>query len=416
MWNRRKTRRPFGAEEGSVLVMVAAALVMLLGVCAIAIDMANLYLARAQAQRAADAGAMAGAKSFITTGCATSGCTAGGIQETQGRQQAVAAGAQNYIAGQPASIANSDITFTYPNPQEPQITVIARATVSTFFAKIFGIRTSNVSATATAEAYNPAGGGGAPLAAACLKPFLMPNCDPTPSHASPPNKLCQGPGTYGYFFDPTTGAIKNPGAYPSGVIGMPWTLHSNAGPSQWYLVGFDGPPPSSGSALRNHIQECTPAPLSCGDTLTTANGKILGPTNQGTDALINANGDRLNQGQDSIDTTIGPPFAITGGANNPNPALVGKTFFDYSQSPSAVTVPVYTGNLLPPGGTTVTIIGYLQVFIKDANHNKSSDDIDVVILNISSCGGAPPGGGGGGTPPIIAAAGSPVPIRLIRTN
>jgi len=411
MLNRGGVRRSFGAEQGSVLVMVAAALVMLLGVCAIAIDMANLYLARAQAQRAADAAALAGAKSFLTTGCATSGCTAGGIQETGGRQQAKAAGAQNFIAGQAASIADSDITFSYPNSLEPQITVIARATVSTFFAKIFGVRTSNVSATATAEAYNPAGGGGAPLAAACLKPLLMPNCDPT--NTSPANPVCQG--TAGYFFDPTTGAIEHPGAYPSGVIGMPWTLHSNAGPSQWFLVGFGGAPPSSGSALRTHIKECTPAPLSCGDTLTTANGKTLGPTNQGVDALINANGDRLNQGQDSIDTSVGPPFAITGGANNPNPALVGKTFFDYSESPSVVTVPVYTGNALPPGGTTVTIIGYLQVFIKDADHNKTSDNIDVVILNISSCGGAPPGGSGG-TPPIIAAAGSPVPIRLIRTN
>ncbi|HET9177824.1 MAG TPA: pilus assembly protein TadG-related protein [Terriglobia bacterium] len=424
MLNRGTARRSFGAEEGSVLVMVAAALVMLLGVCAIAIDMANLYLARAQAQRAADAAAMAGAKSFLTTGCATSGCTAGGVQETGGRQQAEAAGAQNYIAGRPASIADSDITFSYPNALEPQITVVAKATVSTFFAKIFGIRTSNVRATATAEAYNPAGGGGAPLAAACLKPFLVPNCDPT--NASPVNSSCQsgsgkgkgggGTSSAGYFFDPTTGAIAHPGTYPSGVIGMPWTLHSVAGPSQWYLVGFGGAPPSSGSALRNHIKECTPAPLSCGDTLQTANGKILGPTNQGTNALINANGDRLNQGQDSIDTTIGPPFAITGGANNPNPALVGKTFFDYSQSPSVVTVPVYTGNSLPPGGTTVSIIGYMQVFIKDANHNTNSDDIDVVILNISSCGGAPPGGGPSGTPPIIAAAGSPVPIRLIRTN
>ena len=148
MLNRGRARRSFGAEEGSVLVMVAAALVMMLGVCAIAIDMANLYLARAQAQRAADAAALAGAKSFLITGCATSGCTAGGIQETDGRKQAEAAGGQNDIAGQAASIADSDITFSYPNAYEPQITVVASATVSTFFAKIFGVTTSNVSATA----------------------------------------------------------------------------------------------------------------------------------------------------------------------------------------------------------------------------------------------------------------------------
>ncbi|HEV2245694.1 MAG TPA: hypothetical protein VGW37_03495 [Terriglobia bacterium] len=72
---------------------------------------------------------------------------------------------------------------------------------------------------------------------------------------------------------------------------------------------------------------------------------------QGAQIVINANGDGLNQGQDSMDTTTGPPFAITGGSNNPNPALRGKVFYDYSQSPSVVTVPVYNGSGLPPGGT-----------------------------------------------------------------
>lgn len=411
MGKNTKSHRSFCQETGSVLVMVAFSMVVLLAASAIAIDLANLYMARAQAQRAADAAALAGAKEFVISGCTTGGCNPGGVQETLARPQAEAAGAQNYIAGQAASIQNGDITFSYPTPEEPQITVNAKATVSTFFAKVFGIKTANVSATATAEAYNPSGGG-ATVAAACLKPFLVPNCDPT--HTSPGNSVC-ATGGQGYFFDPSTGAIEHSGVYPAGVIGMPWQLHSNAGPSQWYLVGFGGAPPSSGSALRDHIAECTPAPLSCGDTLTTANGKKVGPVDQGTNALINADGDGLGQGQDSIDTSVGPPFAITGGSNNPNPALRGKVFYDYSESPSVATVPVYTGNDLPPGGTTVTIVGYMQVFIKDADHHGNDDMVDVIILNISSCGGAP-GGGGGGVTPIVAAGGSPIPIRLIRTN
>ncbi len=120
-----------------------------------------------------------------------------------------------------------------------------------------------------------------------------------------------------------------------------------------------------------------------------------------SNALINADGDGLGQGQDSIDTSVGPPFAITGGSNNPNPALRGKVFYDYSESPSVATVPVYTGNDLPPGGTTVTIVGYMQVFIKDADHHGNDDMVDVIILNISSCGGAPGGGGGGASPPSL---------------
>lgn len=410
MLGKKRIQHTAGSDRGSVLLIVAAGMVLMLGVCAIAIDLANLYLARAQAQRAADAAALAGAKSFTNTGCATTGCTAGGIQETVGLQQAKAVAAQNLIAGKPAVVNKSDVTFNYPNAWEPQITVVAHASVPTFFAKIFGISSSNVSATATAEAYNPAGGGGSAVGTACLRPFLVPNCDPV--NTSPPNNACQGTGPFGYFFD-ASGNLVN----PDKIIGIHWQLHTESGPSQWYLVGFDNAPPSSGSALRDHIVECTPAIYSCGTTLTTANGNNVGPVSQGVEALIDANGYGFNQGQDSIDTTIGPPFPITGGSNNPNPDLIGKQFYDYSQSPSVATVPVYDGSALPPGGTGVKIVGYLQVFIQDVVHRGTQNYIDVVILGASTCGGssgAGTGNGGGGT--VIAGAGSPIPIRLIRTN
>ena len=423
MRENRKGCRSIGGERGSVLVIVAFSMVMLLAVSALAIDLANFYMARAQAQRAADAGALAGAKAFIITGCTTSGCTSGGVQETLGRQQAEAAGDQNYIAGQTATIQDSDVTFSYPTPQEPQITVTAGRNVPTLFAKLFGIATAKVSARATAEAYNTSGGGSAPVGTACLKPFLVPNCDPT--HTSPVNPVCaDGSTNRGLIFDPTTGAVEHPQTYPAGIIGMSWQLHTEAAPSQWYLVGFGDAPPSSGNALRNHIIECASGIYTCGTTLTTANGNMVGPVSQGIQTLINADAYGFNHNQDSIDTSVGPPFAITGGMNNPNPALRGKVFYDYSESPSVATVPVYSGNALVPGGSGVTIVGYLQIFIQDVVHKGNDDHIDVVILNAASCGGTsggsgspPSGGAGGGTVgPVIAAGGSPIPIRLIRTN
>jgi len=413
--------RSFGSERGSVLVIVGFAMVGLLAVSALAIDLANFYMARAQAQRAADAGALAGAKAFVITGCTTGGCTSNAPMELLGRQQAEAAGDHNYIAGQSASIQDSDVTFKYPTPQEPEITVTARRNVPTLFAKIFGITTVKVSASATAEAYNPGSDttGSAHIGTACLKPFLVPNCDST--HTSPANNLCVG-GGQGAIFDPQTGDVEHPGVYVagepnSGIIGMPWTLHTEAGPSQWYLVGFDGAPPSSGQALKQHILECAPAVWSCGRTLTTANGKMVGPVST-VDTLINSGGYGLGNGQDSIDTSSGPPFPITGGSNNPNPALRGKVFYDYSESPSVASIPVYAGGGLPPGGTTVDIVGYLQVFIQYVNHHGKDDPVQVIILNATPCGGEPgAGGGGGGTGgTITAAGGSPIPIRLIRTN
>lgn len=408
MW-RGESRRWMGTEKGSILLMAGAALVMMLAVSAIAIDLVNLYLARAQAQRAADAAALAGAQAFISTGCTTGGCNPGGIQETVATQQAVAAAAQNYIAGQPAVVdPASNVVFSYPTAQEPQITVTAGSPVETFFAKVFGIQTVNVSAKATAEAYNQAGDSNTKLGATCVKPFLLPNCDPV--HTGSPNTSCATAGQ-GYFFQPgVSNQLLNPGLYSAGVQGMPWTLHSAGGPSQWYLAGFADAAASSASAIRDHIAMCTPAIYACGDYLPTANGSSVGGVAQGTDMLINADADGLNHGQDTIDTTTGPPFAITGGYNNPNPALRGKVFYDYSQSTSVVTVPVYDGSALPAGGTSVQIQGYMQIFIQDMHKNGSDKMIDAVILNVSYCGDS------AGSNTTVAQAGAPIPIRLIRTN
>ena len=191
---------------------------------------------------------------------------------------------------------------------------------------------------------------------------------------------------------------------------MPWSLHSDGGPSQWYLAGFADAAASSASAIRSHIAMCTPAIYACGDYLPTANGTTVGGVMLGTNDLIHADSNGLNHGQDSIDTTTGPPFAITGGYNNPNPALRGKVFYDYSQSSSVVTVPVYDGSSLPPGGTTVQIKGYMQVFIRDIRLVGTDKTIDSVILNVSYCGDS------SGSTTTVASAGAPIPIRLIRTN
>lgn len=415
MRKRNRANHPLDTENGSVLLIVSFGMIMLLAVCAFSIDLANFYLSRAQAQRAADAAALAGATAFVDSGCITGGCTSGGPQEVLATQQAEAAGDQNYIAGKLVNIQDSDVTFSYPTPSEPQVTVFARRAVPTFFAKIFGIQTANISASATAEAYTPSGGGNSPIGPACLKPFLIPNCDP--DHATSPMNSSCGSTPEGYFIDPNNGAVLNPGAYSAGIQGETWRLHSNAGPSQWYLVGFTDAPPSSGSALTQHILQCTPGIFSCGTTLVTANGKMVGPV-AAIDTMIGANGYGPNQGQDTINTTMGPPFQITGGMNNPNPALRGQTFTDYTESPSVVTLPVYSGGALAPGGSVVRIDGYLQVFIVDANHQGQDDYIDVVILNGSSCSGDPSNTGSNQVAgnAIPAPAGSPVPIRLIRTN
>ena len=61
-------RRFFQAKrKGTVIVMVAILMVVLIGCAALAVDVGYLYVARTELQRAADAGALAGAQGLRRT-------------------------------------------------------------------------------------------------------------------------------------------------------------------------------------------------------------------------------------------------------------------------------------------------------------------------------------------------------------
>ena len=111
------------AQRGSVLLMVSAGMVMLLGVAGLAIDLAGLYVARSEAQRAADDAALAGAKVFASPG-ATSGGSLTVAAIATARQRAIDVGGQNSVGNQPASILPSDVTIDVSKPGNPLITVV----------------------------------------------------------------------------------------------------------------------------------------------------------------------------------------------------------------------------------------------------------------------------------------------------
>lgn len=400
-------------QRGATLVLVAAGLTVLLGAMALAIDMGILYVARNEAQRTADAAALAGAYAFVSSGCTSGGCMAGGQQEADARTKAKAVGGQNEILGQPVAILDEDIRFRYPNPQEPQITVTVRRTtergtgVSTIFAKVLHILQANVAARATAEAYN----GG--VANTCIAPFLVPNCDPIHTDNPSNSDFCGSDVPAGPFVYQDSGNVVHGSPAPAGIFGEHWELHFGTGPSdsavasQWYMLAMEGN--SSGSDLRDFITRCYPKPISCGDVLQTYNGKSLGPLNQGVLERIHADGLGMNQGQDAIDTAKDPSQWITGGYNDT--AFYGKTI--EGRSDSMVTVPIYDGHPLSAGGEQVQVVGFMEMFLQDVEHKSygekgSYDVVNAVILNVSGC--TPTSGGGETT----ATAGSPIAIRLIR--
>ncbi|HSB74663.1 MAG TPA: pilus assembly protein TadG-related protein [Terriglobales bacterium] len=420
------------------LLLTAVLLFAMLAMAALAIDGVHLYLVRSEAQRAADAAALAAAQSFLDDGF-MSGITNAAAAQAVARQRAEAVGALNLVGGQAPSIQDADVTFDFSRPGDPLVTVVAQRSkdrgnaVPTFFARLWGYASNDVKARATAEAFNPSGST-VPATGSCLKPWILPNCDP--QHDNPANPNCGG----GTFINPD-GTISNPGLYGGaknrgGVIGEPIVLkygdpHNAPAPSQYYPIQIPSTPnplcpdcakltgnqgPNGAAVYRENIECCNANQFVCGANgtvdLSLQTGNMQGPTRQGVQCLIHQSPN--GGGQDTLDQNT---LQITGGTNNPNPAAVNQPI-SWGASSSVVTMPIYDGHTLCPGAscnTTVTIIGFMQIFIRDVS-NGNSANVNAYVLNVAGCGstgngGAGGGGGSGGGVP--GAAGSPIPVRLV---
>lgn len=163
--------------EGAVAIMAAFLLVALLGVASLAIDMGQLYVVRNALQNNADAAALAAAGNLITNQNGVA------VRDASAAQQAAmtVAQRQRQLAGLPAVDpgARNDLTILFgvwdlktgdpqtawteigstcgsdSNANAIRITLRRGAgtiigPVSTLFARIFGVNTTEVAATATA--------------------------------------------------------------------------------------------------------------------------------------------------------------------------------------------------------------------------------------------------------------------------
>jgi hypothetical protein len=450
-------------DRGVSILIVAVSMIFILGMAGLGIDLASLYVGRSQAQRAADAAALAGAQALVssTTGdpCVSGG--SGSISsacEAVARQAAEAVGNQNPVAGVSPGIGDSDITFPSTSVNDPQVQVIAARDsahsnpMPTFFVKIFGITTANVSAKAVAEAYT-SNGSGPPVGATCVKPWLVPNCDPGNTTGTP-NKLCSS--GVGSFVDVLSGGLsstltRSAVQAPTGPIGETLTLKPGspggaAAPGQYYAVYIPdtsqaatqcpacasqspgGGGSGSAAVYRTNIECCNNTPIVCGSssvTLQSTAGNMVGPTAQGVNCLIHQSGSSFtggsNCGQDRMGG-IGNPcggvfpsyvtdYNITAGANNPY--LDQGINVPSQNSDSVVALPIWDGTPLQSGqNSNVNIVGFLRVFVQ-GNDKSQQGTVYGTVLGVTSCGGGGSGPGNPGGGPIVASGGSPVPVRLI---
>lgn len=470
-----------GSERGVSLLLVALGLTVLLGITGLAVDLATLYVARNEAQRAADAAALAGAQEFagadVSEGLMTPSGAAGIAAENAsavGNRNLVIGESPNFSKGNfptasagssscppPASVSGG--CFNFSKPSDPRITVVVYKDMPTYFMGIFGIKSVPVSAVATAEAYVPEGSGPS-ASVSCAKPWLLPNCDP---HRADPKDmgfpvntncpcisgdpcydLAYSGNQYSYYFvcpkDATTCtpySIVRPGLQPIGSIGermQPKTGDptQNAVASKFMPVFFPGDgtttptyscptcasndqqnsTSNSAALYRENIECCSSVSITCGtNPIQPIAGNMVGPTGQGVDCLIHEGNNGSGQDCLSLDAnntcgtpvTLGLPFIMYAGSQNPYKAAGSQLI----TSDSLVTMPLYDGSVLCPGGScpstlTVDVQGYLSVFIT----YEKSGSVYGYVTGLTPCGG---GGDQNGGVVIPSTAGNPVVLRLI---
>jgi Flp pilus assembly protein TadG len=422
-------------ERGQTIILVAVCVVSLLAMAALAVDIVTLYVAKGEIQRAADAAALAGAKAFVESTVTTdpANVTLQGIAKTIACPDAACSSGyiadalkQNPVSGSQAMIdATKPVSFDFTNHLgNPRITVnLQRTGLPIFFARIWSSTLASVSATATAEAYNASNsqnnyGALIPIAPQCVKPILVKNKGrgPAPKVPAP-------------FINPDGTINKLGNASSGGFIGFDFTLVSNVVncpsgiPCIAYRPQVAQPPHNfcsscaSGTDYEQSISCCDGSvydATQCGDAAaTTATIQALGAgvtttrTQTAMQCLIHE-----AVGQDALDTTnflsSGDPMQVKAGAYSQSQLGVGANA-PITTTDSIVTLPIYDDSASPPIPLpSVYIVGFLQVFVNDANP-PAGGDLDVTILNVIGCGSNPPSA----VPAISGGGISPVPVRLI---
>jgi hypothetical protein len=426
-------------ERGQTILLVAISLVALLAMAALAIDVVTLYVASSQIQRATDAAALAGAKAIADSGFTSlpaadpnynTAQTLAQNMATKAVNSMVGTATINLVSGQlPVMPAPPTFDFT-THPGSFQITVnLKSANLPTFFSKIWSRNAPTVTASATAEAYNPANlpttTPFTPIAPTSVKPWLVANADPI--NVGTP------------FVNTATGVVD------SGIIGGPAIdlvsacmhpgpnrcrphnpLTSASGQVQYVPAVVNTAntqnvcPTCKGTTDYEQSIECADVAtsyqvLSCGggtvqiqwdDGINPGKPPGNNATGLGGECLINP----LGTGQDILaepNPIFSAPYQIKQQASG---NLV-------TTSNSIVTIPILDVASQPPnGGGAVTIDGFLQAFINQVDDGTGggsspppAGSINITVLNIVGCSTA-----NNGAAPVVGGAGtSPIPVRLI---
>jgi Flp pilus assembly protein TadG len=367
-------RSSFGNDRGAILIHVALGVLAMAAFLTIVADFGLMWTARRQAQNSADAGAIAGAIGLgydDPTDYSNSGAA---------KQNAYVASQTNFVWGQsPYVDITSHITFPltpWPecDPDSDGLSQCVRVEVfrntqnsnslPMLFGHLLGLSNQNTRASAIAVV-------GAANQAECVKPWGVADkweeadgsWDPTDTFDPATGDDYRPQGEQGPQ-DPGTGWKAPPGT-PNDYgqmlqlkVGNP---HDSVNPGWFQALDLSPAPDSTctnngAQCYKSAIAGCAGGTWKIGDMVPKENGNMVGPTNQGTQDLIDL--DPL-AGWDPINKQIINSCA--------NPANYTCTTPGWNMSPRVVAVPIFDLELYMatggPGNGTVKIVNILGFFV-----------------------------------------------------
>ncbi len=402
-----------GNKRGATLAVVAISLIALLAMMALAIDLSMLFKSRGEAQRTADAAALAGASAFLN------GPSPAQVQPAINRALQLAA--TNYVdgvfidtTGQNQSVIGNS---TWASTTEATVEVIPdsvkvrvwinRGAVGTWFARVLGINLIPVGAKAAAVAALTG-------VTKCVKPFAVPDMWDEQSNMRPggpyfetgdlqPNRVRES--NEHWMFDDATSPYAGNDRYeaynPSVVsatatgYGSSWrngtgftddygrnmvikaqNPHSNLGPGfffPWRLPGMQG-----ANDYRSAILGCPyTGPITVGQPYDVETGNMIGPTRQAVDSLI------------SLDSNA-QWDPVLGQVTNHNQAAYGS---DWRNSPRVIKVglmdPHEIIDIHDGGHTQVTFNNFALLFVEGFQGSGNQAPLVARFLYFVSGSGSP---------------------------
>jgi Flp pilus assembly protein TadG len=358
-------------DRGMTLVMVATGMLAFLSATALAVDVGMFMVARTESQRAADAGALAGAIALGYNDPNDRSATGPAVRNAI----AAATASDNNVVNRQVSVLPEDVTF--PTPTQVRVRVqrssVRGNPLSTFFAPIFGINTVDIGAEATAEA-QPAN------AMTCVKPFTVPDkwiemqtppWDPTDTFDVVDNKKNPLANPDIYIPLGTTGYTGyNAQTDKGALITLKAGTGNNIYPSIYFPYSMGG---ITGAAeYEDNIAGCNTLMMDFDELLLAEPGNMVGPTRSGMDTLIAKDPSaRWDEYENKVISTM-----------SPSPRVVAIPLFD----------PVYYDTGKQNGrNADFKVVNYMGFFIEEMQGNDVKGRITPIGGILTGNGPAPVG-------------------------